>query len=100
MIGDQHRKPLLGSGARVVAIRCGPLGGRTLLMASDGLLRYARPADIARAARIPDLDVAATELVDLVRLPSGDLQDDVAIVLLRETLQPGSAGGWQSSSAR
>jgi len=56
-----------------------------LLVASDGLLRYARPADIARVARQPDIDLAVTALIELVRLPSGELQDDVAIVLLRES---------------
>jgi hypothetical protein len=59
------------------------LGGATLLLASDGLLRYGRASDITRIASGPDLDAAARALVELVRLPSGTLQDDVAVVLCR-----------------
>ena len=80
----QHRKPLLGAGAELIRFRSGPLGEATLLVASDGLLKYAHPADIARIARGPDLAIAARELVELVRLPTGGLQDDVAIILCRD----------------
>ncbi len=40
--------------------------------------------DIALALAGDDLAVVARALVDLVRLPSGALQDDVALVLCRE----------------
>lgn len=73
----QQRKPLLGSGCAPIAFRT-PFAG-TLLVASDGLLRYAKRADIARLARAFD----ARGLIDLVRLPSGGLQDDVSVVLVR-----------------
>ena len=79
----QVRKPLVGDGCRPAAISARPLGGGTLLVASDGLLRYAKPTDIARVATGPDLAAAARALVELVRLPSGGLQDDVAVVLCR-----------------
>jgi serine/threonine protein phosphatase PrpC len=79
----QTRKPLVGSGCIPFAIAPRALGGSTLLVASDGLLRCAKPADIARLARGADLAAAATALVDLVRLPTGKLQDDVSIVLVR-----------------
>ncbi len=59
-------------------------GGQSTLVASDGLLRYAKRSDIARVANGPDLAVAARALVDLVRLPTGGLQDDVSIVLCRQ----------------
>jgi serine/threonine protein phosphatase PrpC len=55
----------------------------TLLLASDGLFKYARRADIARIATGPDLEVTAAELIENVRLRSGDLQDDVSVVLCR-----------------
>jgi len=42
---------------------------------------------IARVASGPDLAAAARALVELVRLPSGELPDDVAIVLCREVEQ-------------
>jgi serine/threonine protein phosphatase PrpC len=80
----QTRKPLLGAGSHPFTIAAAPIGDGTLLVASDGLVRYARPADIARIASGPDLAAAAHALVELVRLPSGGLQDDISVVLVRE----------------
>ena len=81
----QHVKPLIGDGALVTPIAARALGAdTTLLVASDGLLRYAKREAIVRLARGPDLAVAARELVELVRLPSGQLPDDVSVVLCRE----------------
>jgi serine/threonine protein phosphatase PrpC len=80
----QHRKPLIGDGAIVTSIEAGPIGSGTLVVASDGLLRYAKQTDIARIARGPDLAAAAKALVELVRFPSGELPDDVSVVLCRE----------------
>ena len=80
----QTRKPLVGSGCIPFCVTAPALGDRTLLIASDGLLRYAKRSDIARVANGPDLAVAARALVDLVRLPTGGLQDDVSIVLCRQ----------------
>lgn len=80
----QTRKPLVGAGCRPFAVHAAALEGGTLLLASDGLLRYAKPADIARLAVGADLDTAARGLVELVRLRSGALPDDVAVVLCRE----------------
>ena len=54
-----------------------------LVVASDGLWNYAPRAAIAELASGDDLDAAVRALVDLVRLPSGELQDDVAIALVR-----------------
>jgi serine/threonine protein phosphatase PrpC len=59
------------------------LGEATLLVASDGLFRTAKPMDIARIARMADLDRAANALVDLVRTDVGNVLDDVSIVLAR-----------------
>jgi serine/threonine protein phosphatase PrpC len=80
----QTRKPLVGDGCIPFRTTAPPLGHRTLLVASDGLLRYAKQHDIARIANGPDLAAAARALVNLVRLPSGGLQDDVSIVLCRQ----------------
>jgi serine/threonine protein phosphatase PrpC len=79
----QRRKPLLGDGCDPVAFRHGFASTTTLLVASDGLLRYAKLQEIARVARGANLDDAAASLIELVRLPTGDLQDDVSIVLCR-----------------
>lgn len=86
----QHRKPLIGDHSVAIPFHGGPLAGATLLVASDGLLRHAPAAAIARVASGPDLAAAARELVDLVRLPSGEIPDDVAIVLCREVATPES----------
>jgi PPM family protein phosphatase len=77
----QNRKPLLGSGkATPRAFGPVPLRGR-LLVASDGLFKYARRDAIVAAASLPDIEAAADALVAAARLPSGALQDDIAIVL-------------------
>jgi serine/threonine protein phosphatase PrpC len=80
----QQRKPLVGGGCAPSRIAPTEFAGGTLLVASDGLLRYAKRTDIIRVASGEDLQAAARGLVDLVRLPNGNLQDDVAIVLCRE----------------
>jgi len=79
----QERKPLLGSGmAYPIAFECGFDAG-TVLLGSDGLFKYAEPDSICRAANDPDIEAAADRLLALVRLPSGNLKDDVAIILCR-----------------
>lgn len=79
----QVRKPLVGSGrASPVPFGPTPLGDARLLVASDGLLKYAPPERLAAVARTGSLEAAARALVEAVRLPSGGLQDDVAVVLL------------------
>lgn len=81
---DQQRKPLVGDGCTPSRMPPTRLDGGTLLVASDGLLKYAKRPDILRIASGDDLQAAARALLDLVRLPNGALQDDVAIVLCRE----------------
>jgi len=80
---SQRRKPLVGAGCAPVGFSNEFVSASTLLIASDGLLRYAKPTDIARVARQTSLGEAARSLIDLVRLPSGKLQDDISIVLCR-----------------
>ena len=79
----QRRKPLLGSGeALPVVFDANPCGGR-LLLATDGLVNYA-PVDRIRALAMQgSVAEAAAALADCVRLPSGGLQDDVAVVLVK-----------------
>ena len=80
---SQQVKPLLGAGGHPVSTHAGALDAATLVVASDGLFRYARPIDIARTAMDADLDHAAERLIDLVRLPNGRVHDDVSVVLVR-----------------
>jgi serine/threonine protein phosphatase PrpC len=81
----QHRKPLMGSGTSIpTPFSAGPLRGGTLLVGSDGLFKYAKRSDIARVVLQPELELAAAGLVDLVTLRSGEVPDDVAVILCRE----------------
>jgi len=76
----QHRKLRLGSG------RARPVGfeghGRRLLVCTDGLCGYLRGERLQAALAHPSLSRAADALVEAVRLPSGGLMDDVALVLV------------------
>ena len=70
----------LGSGrAEPVAFTRATLDG-TLVVGTDGLFKYASIDAIARAARETG---SANAMIDLVRLRSGALPDDVAVVLGR-----------------
>ena len=83
LTAGQHRKRRVGSGRALPVAFSRPALDGTLVVATDGLLGYAAPTRIAAAARGPDLETAAKELLRLVRLPNGGLQDDVAVVLAR-----------------
>ena len=86
-IGDltaaQVRKPLLGSGEAVPVAFEAVLRDATLLLATDGLLKYGQRDRIAVLARGADLQVAVRQLADLPRLRSGALPDDVGVILCR-----------------
>lgn len=82
LTAGQSRKPLVGSGAAATPF-AGALERATLVVASDGLFAYSRRGDIVRLANGDDLAAAARELVEAARLPGGELQDDVAIILCR-----------------
>ncbi len=78
---NQVRKPMVGVGAaNPVAFGPATLVER-LLLASDGLLKYTSPEVIQKAALAQPLQTSAWALIETVRLPSGNLQDDVSIIL-------------------
>ncbi len=79
----QRVAPALGSGSAAPApFTCeGPAG--TLLVATDGLFNYASAERICAVVRGQDIERAARGLVDLARFRSGDLQDDITVVLCR-----------------
>jgi serine/threonine protein phosphatase PrpC len=83
LTGAQQRKPLLGSGCLPIPFEGTLPAGATLIVASDGLLRYAKRTELIRVAASDTVEAAASALLDLVRLPSGRLQDDVSIVVCR-----------------
>lgn len=79
---QQSRKPLLGSGDAVLSpIRFDLKAGR-LLMATDGLWKYALWSDILAVLDSHVWESLPVQLVDSVRLPSGNLQDDVGVVVV------------------
>lgn len=81
LVEDQRRKPLLGSGSAVpIGFGPFPMGDRVLL-GSDGLFKYVDATRIGELALLDPLDRAARELARAARLPSGNLQDDVSVVI-------------------
>jgi serine/threonine protein phosphatase PrpC len=87
LTAGQSKRPLVGSGQAVVAAIASELGTATLLLASDGLARYACRAKIAAIAISAELAESTGRLVALVRLRSGALHDDVSVLLCRRERQ-------------
>jgi PPM family protein phosphatase len=82
---NQSRKPFLGLGSAMpVGFARNSLNG-TLLVASDGLLKYTSAEQITAAVPAEDLEKATQNLVGLVRYSSGALPDDVSILLARKS---------------
>jgi serine/threonine protein phosphatase PrpC len=76
-------KPWIGSGvARPVPFaRPGTAG--TVLLATDGLVKYTSREVIREAVSAASFDEVPRRLIDLVRPPSGRLPDDVAVIAVR-----------------
>jgi PPM family protein phosphatase len=85
LTANQIRKPFLGSGRAIpIPFTREQLNG-TLLVATDGLLKYTSLEKIAATILAADFDSAANKLVELVRYQSGALPDDISILLARQT---------------
>jgi serine/threonine protein phosphatase PrpC len=83
LTANQVRKPLLGSGDAIpVGFIHGPSSG-LLLVATDGFCNYVRRDKLIQEILSIDFAVLARRLVEMVRLPSGDLWDDIGIVACR-----------------
>ena len=81
---NQRRKPLLGSGdADPIAFGPMPFRGR-LLVASDGLVTYARRFELQCRAVVGSLEQSAAALLEAARLGTGRFQDDVALALAED----------------
>lgn len=86
----QIRKPLLGSQeAKPAPFWHGPLNG-VLLVGSDGFFDYAKREQITPLIGRTDFFAIPRACVDMVRLPSGELWDDTAIVACRVRRTPTS----------
>lgn len=80
---NQVRKPLLGSGdARPIGFEFPPSRG-LLLVSTDGFSNYVRRETLLKEILWIDFSVLARKLVEMVRLPSGELWDDIGIVACR-----------------
>jgi serine/threonine protein phosphatase PrpC len=80
---QQRRKPLLGSGEAVpVAFEHAALDG-LLIAATDGFCNYVDRRKLGPTIAQAWFPTLAAELLKLVRLPSGDLWDDVGIIVCR-----------------
>jgi serine/threonine protein phosphatase PrpC len=78
----QQTKQRLGSGRVALATFERPFLAGVLVIATDGLFKFAASEVIARIVRESPIEAAAERLVELVRHPSGLLADDVALVLV------------------
>jgi serine/threonine protein phosphatase PrpC len=80
----QIRKPFIGSGAAHPQGFEGRLGsGQTLLVATDGLLKYTSREQIALVCKEDSAEAIGQRLINLVRYPSGALPDDVTVIVHR-----------------
>lgn len=83
LTADQQRKPLLGSRrAHPVNFSNGALNG-LLIVATDGFCDYVKRPRLAPMITRTDFFTIPRSCVELVRLPSGDLWDDIGIVACR-----------------
>jgi serine/threonine protein phosphatase PrpC len=79
----QQRKPLLGTGEAVPMAFSMPWAGGPIIVGSDGFWNYVRQDRLLAELRFIDFPVLAKTLAEMVRLPSGGLADDVAVVCAR-----------------
>jgi PPM family protein phosphatase len=83
LTGQQIAKPLLGTGRALPVPFSARLDDGKLLVATDGLMKYANVQNLIHIVRSAPIDEAAERLVKIVRLPSGELWDDTTVVLCR-----------------
>jgi serine/threonine protein phosphatase PrpC len=79
----QHTRHRLGSRQATLVIFERPQLAGVLLVATDGLFKYASAPVISEIVRSGTIREAAQRLLDLVRLRSGKMAEDVAAVLVR-----------------
>ncbi len=80
---NQYRKPLLGSG-QAIPVGFGPFElNRFIVVGSDGLFNYTSIDSIEKKLCAVDFADVSKSLIELVRLPSGNLQDDCSVVIYK-----------------
>ena len=81
LTSQQERKPLLGSGHSAPTVFTSLRTRGVLILASDGLFKYTRESSLLATLREGVSENVLQQCIDLVRLPSGNLQDDISIIL-------------------
>ena len=77
----QSRKPFIGSGSALpIPFEYKLMERDSLLLATDGLLKYSGAERIVSVCRTTEPDAVPRKLIELVRYPSGALPDDVTVV--------------------
>jgi serine/threonine protein phosphatase PrpC len=79
----QVRKPLLGSGSADPVGFTHPTSQGLLLVMSDGFGNYVQREKLLTEIHWLDFVTLASKLVEMVRLPSGELWDDVGLIACR-----------------
>jgi serine/threonine protein phosphatase PrpC len=87
---SQVRKPLLGTGEAHPVGFSHPSSQGLLLVSTDGFCNYVRRETLLKEILWIDFAVLARKLVEMVRLPSGELWDDIGIVACRPRRAVGS----------
>ena len=83
LTAQQQHKPLLGS-STAIPIAYGPIPFHgTLLLATDGLIKYAPMAKIHQIVLNNPIESVAQSLIESVRYPSGNLADDVSVIVCK-----------------
>lgn len=81
----QSHRPLLGEGNAIHTRFNGRLTQGVLVMATDGLWKYADWDRITKILRTLPAEKVADFLVASARLPTGELQDDIAVAVVVKT---------------
>lgn len=83
LTAQQNRKPLLGSGeVSPVSFMHTKLDGM-LLVATDGFFNYVKPDAVPPLIAQSDFHAIPRKCIEMVRLPSGELWDDIGVVAAR-----------------
>ena len=86
---DQVRKPLLGSTAAKPVGFSSAFSRGLLILSTDGFSKYVKRESLLQQVHWLDFAVLGRKLVDMVRLTSGQLWDDVSIVACRRRARVG-----------
>jgi len=81
LTAGQRRKPFLGSDDIMPHVFSQEVASGTLVLVTDGLWKYTDIETIHETVRHNEPSSLPRKLIELVRLPSGTLQDDVCVIV-------------------